>query len=508
VYVFVKPTGGWSSGTQAAKLSASDGAMDDSLGVSVGVSADGSTVVAGAAATVSGHFEQGAVYVFVKPTGGWSSGTQAAKLTASDGAGGDLLGVSVGVSADGSAVVAGAAATVGGHIGQGAVYVFVKPAGGWSSGTQAAKLSASDGAGGDLLGVSVGVSADGSTVVAGAPQPTVGSKGAVYVFVKPAGGWSSGTQAAKLTASDGAGGDSLGRSVGVSADGSTVVAGAPYATVRGKAGVHDADSNQGAVYVFVKPAGGWSSGTQAAKLTASDGAGGDLLGWSVGMSTDGSTVVAGAPTISFLIGQGAVYVFVKPAGGWSSGTQAAKLTASDGTAGDQAGLGWSVGISSDGSTVVAGAPQGALRSSPPGAAYVFGSGTPTAAVAPLGHARVVGTTVSVPISCTGPRGASCQATLTLNIVETLKGGTVIAVTANKSKPAKTTKKLLTLGSTRVGIAAGKSKTVRLTLNSTGKRLLAARHRVRAKLTLAQTGASATSTIVTFTAKTKARPIAH
>jgi len=246
---------------------------------------------------------------------------------------------------------------------------------------------------------------------------------------------------------------------------------------------------------------------QAAKLSASDGATDDSLGASVGVSADGSTVVAGAPQPT-VGSKGAVYVFVKPAGGWSSGTQAAKLTASDGTAGDQAGLGWSVGISSDGSTVVAGAPQGALRSSPPGAAYVFGSGTPTAAVAPLGHARVVGTTVSVPISCTGPRGASCQATLTLNIVETLKGGTVIAVTANKSKPAKTTKKLLTLGSTRVGIAAGKSKTVRLTLNSTGKRLLAARHRVRAKLTLAQTGASATSTIVTFTAKTKARPIAH
>jgi hypothetical protein len=54
------------------------------------------------------------------------------------------------------------------------------------------------------------------------------------------------------------------------------------------------NNHQGAAYVFVKPGGGWSSGTQTAKLTASDGAAGDALGASVGVSSDGSTVVAGA----------------------------------------------------------------------------------------------------------------------------------------------------------------------------------------------------------------------
>ncbi len=113
------------------------------------------------------------------------------------------------------------------------MYVFVKPSSGWSSGHEAAKLTASNGA--ELgLGDSVGVSADGSTVVAGAENATVGGntyQGAAYVFVKPSGGWSSDTQTAKLTASDGAAGDRLGpgdHSVGVSADGSTVVAAAPY----------------------------------------------------------------------------------------------------------------------------------------------------------------------------------------------------------------------------------------------------------------------------------------
>jgi hypothetical protein len=110
---------------QRAKLTASDGAASDELGFSVGVSSDGSTVAAGAPiATVGGHIQQGAVYVFVRPGAAWSTGTQTAKLTASDGAASDNLGKSVGVSSDGSTVVAGALATVSGHAFQGAAYVF------------------------------------------------------------------------------------------------------------------------------------------------------------------------------------------------------------------------------------------------------------------------------------------------------------------------------------------------------------------------------------------------
>jgi hypothetical protein len=165
---------------------------------------------------------------------------QQAKLTASDGASGDQLGGSVAVFGD--TVVAGApGVTVAGRLAQGAAYVFVKPAGGWASETEAAKLTASDGAAGDQLGASVAVSGD--TVVAGAPGATGNSQfaGATYVFVKPAGGWASETEAAKLTASDGATGDALGASAGVSGD--TVVAGAQFATVNGH-------PFQGAAYVF------------------------------------------------------------------------------------------------------------------------------------------------------------------------------------------------------------------------------------------------------------------
>jgi hypothetical protein len=74
-----------------------------------------------------------------------------------------------------------------------------------------------------------------------------------------------------------------------------------------------------------------SISAQLANLRASDGAALDYLGYSVAVS--GNTVVVGAPiaTIGSNIVQGAVYVFVKPAGGWANMTETAKLTASDGT---------------------------------------------------------------------------------------------------------------------------------------------------------------------------------
>jgi hypothetical protein len=284
---------------------------------------------------------------------------QLAKLTASDGAANDNLGSSVAIS--GNTVAVGApSATVGSSGGQGAVYVFTEPGGGWADETQAAKLTASDGAAGDSLGRSVAISGD--TVVAGAPSATVGSnseQGAAYVFTEPGGGWADETQAAKLTASDGAAFDSLGATLGMS--GNTVVAGVQNATI-------GSNSGQGAAYVFTEPGGGWASETQAAKLTASDGGANDNLGQTVAIS--GNTVAAGAPSsaVGSTSGVGVVYVFTEPGGGWADETQAAKLTASDGVTNELVGS--AVGIS--GNTVVAGAPNAAIGSNgDQGAVYVF-----------------------------------------------------------------------------------------------------------------------------------------
>ena len=117
---------------------------------------------------MNGNFGQGAVYVFTEPASGWADETQAAKLTATDGAESSVLGSSVAVS--GTTIAAGAPdATVNGNFGKGAVYVFTEPASGWADETQAAKLTATDGVSGDGLGSSVAVS--GTTIAAGAPRP-------------------------------------------------------------------------------------------------------------------------------------------------------------------------------------------------------------------------------------------------------------------------------------------------------------------------------------------------
>ena len=436
VYVFTKPGGNWADISQTATLDAFGGAVDDGLGSSVAISADGSKVVAGAPHSLSGS---GSAYVFARPAGGWSGATeQLATLTASDAAANDLLGSSIAVSGDGSTVAAGAPeAKIGANEGQGAAYVFTQPGGGWGSGAQpqhqAAKLTASDGAandglGGDNGGNAIAVSNDGSTVAAGAatatttvecfpPDPctNVFGPGAVYVFARPGGGWSNGTQTAKLTASDGHGNDRFGDAVAMSGDGSTIVAGAQLAV--GSTG----NSQQGAVYVFVRPGGGWSTGTQTAKLTAHDGQGTDKLGRSVAVSSDASTIVAGAyfATVGSNASQGKVYLFTRPAGGWATGTDQGELTAADGAPSDE--LGFSVATASDGSTIVAGARFASPVQSLQGAAYVFASAPsfptgPSPQLPPVGVSgggRGGGTvghaSVSPPRFPAAPSGPSAQA---------------------------------------------------------------------------------------------------
>jgi len=127
------------------------------------------------------------------------------------------------------------------------------------------------------------------------------------------------------------------------------------------------DDDSGSAYVFVRPVGGWTGAlTENAKLTASDGVAGDRFGRRVAIS--GDTVVAGAPFDDENgNSSGSAYVFVRPVGGWTGAlTEDAKLTASDGAEDDAFA---SVAISGD--TVVAGAEGDDDSGSASGSAYVF-----------------------------------------------------------------------------------------------------------------------------------------
>jgi hypothetical protein len=351
-YVFVKQEGGWGTITETAQLAISDpDGFYSCLGTSVAINAN--TIVVG---MYNGNgFSTWGAYVFVEPKGGWKNMTETAKLTATDAAGG--FGLSVAISRD--TVVAGSPLTGGQHYGAGAAYVFVKPASGWVTMTETAKLTPSDPQSWAYFGSCVSVN-NGTVVVTkhGDWNCTLSvAGGAAYVFVKPPTGWRNMTEIAKLTTSNG---DGFG-AVSVRAD--TVVAGAPSATVGSNAA-------QGAVYVFVKPTTGWASMTETAKLTSRDGAANHYFGASVFFG--GYRIVVGAPgaDIGPNVDQGAVYVFAKPATGWKTTNKFnAKLTAADGAAGD--GFGSAVSISNG--VVVAGAPNATIGSNAQqGAAYVFG----------------------------------------------------------------------------------------------------------------------------------------
>ena len=352
-YVFTNSGGNWS---QQAELSASDGAAGDWFGDSVALSGDGNTAVLGASGhAVNGNQIQGAAYVFTNSAGSWS---QQAELTASDGVYDDEFGISVALSSDGNTALVGALFhTVNGNTNyQGAAYVFANSAGSWS---QQQELTASDGAGGDLFGNSVTLSSDGNTALVGAYAHTVNGnryQGAGYVFTNSAGSWS---QQQELTASDGAESDYFGNSVALSSDGNTALVGAYAHTVNG-------NRYQGAGYVFTNSAGSWS---QQQELTASDGAESDYFGNSVALSSDGNTALVGAyaHTVNGNRYQGAAYVFTNSAGSWS---QQQELTASDGAGGDL--FGNSVTLSSDGNTALAGAPYHTVNGNAnQGAAYTF-----------------------------------------------------------------------------------------------------------------------------------------
>ena len=207
------------------ELLASDRATNDVFGISVALSADGNTALIGAYnksdSLPTATTQNGAAYVFVRSGTSW---TQQQKLLASDKATNDWFGYSVALSADGNTALIGA----NNKSDNGAAYVFVRSGTSW---TQQQKLLASDKASGDSFGISVELSADGNTALVGAPGksdslPTATTQnGVVYVFVRSGTSW---TQQQKLLASDKASGDNFGISVAVSADGNTALAGAHH----------------------------------------------------------------------------------------------------------------------------------------------------------------------------------------------------------------------------------------------------------------------------------------
>jgi hypothetical protein len=132
-----------------------------------------------------------------------------------------------------------------------------------------------------------------------------------------------------------------------------------------------ASSGAGAAYVFhTSAANAWAtSSTPTATLTVSTGSSGDALGSSVSLSSDGTTALVGASGVSS--GTGAAYVFQASAeNAWSSTSSPTTTLSSSGSAGDAFGA--STSFSDDGTTALVGA-SGVTTGT--GAAYVFQAAT-------------------------------------------------------------------------------------------------------------------------------------
>ncbi len=115
------------AGSAQSDLSDRPGASGEEFGGSLAVS--GRTLVVGTINYIAPHtgLEQGAAYVFTAPTSDWEHAKQTASLKAPRGQLEEEFGRSVAIS--GNTIVVGAPfREVAGHTGQGAVYVFVKPA--------------------------------------------------------------------------------------------------------------------------------------------------------------------------------------------------------------------------------------------------------------------------------------------------------------------------------------------------------------------------------------------
>ena len=159
---------------------------------------------------------------------------------------------------------------------------------------------------------------------------------------------------AELTGKDATTEPYFGRSVAISGDGTTAVIGAPGDS-----------SNAGAVWVFTRSGSEWQQ--PGVKLQGAGAVGAPYLGYSLAVSADGNTVLAGGPFDHE--SHGAVSAFTRSGATWAQQGQPLTGTGEEGSG----YFGWSVALAGDGSTALIGAPndRNEHQYTGAGAAWVF-----------------------------------------------------------------------------------------------------------------------------------------
>lgn len=339
VYIFSRSGSTW---TQEAAIPAVTTASR--FGRYVAMSGDGLRVAIHALMTAQTPTNVGRVYVYSRSGTTWSQ-EQTLNTTSSTANG--YFGGSLSLSNDGSRICIGAPGESSG----GNVYIFLRTGVTWAL---EQKIQASGLAASGNFGVGVSMTPDATRFVAGADGQAAGassSAGMAYIYSRSGTVWN---LEAAVQAADPVSLAKMGTVVGISADGTRVVAGALAAK-------NASAVTTGAAYVFLRSGTSWA---QDAKLLATGAIDSDAVGSFVGISSNGGIVYASAPgDDTTTANSGGFYVFTLSAGVWS---QTKKVKPSTPTNGQQSG--WMMALSANDGRVAIGNNDNAAAA---GAAYVF-----------------------------------------------------------------------------------------------------------------------------------------
>lgn len=303
-YIYHRVNGVWE---EQDVIAADDGETDDFFGASVSIN-ESFAVVGAWGDDVGANANQGSVYIFSRVGNVWS---QQSKITASDGSANDFFGFSLDISTDNTLVIGAYGDNINANIDQGSAYVYHGSAGiGGFIWALDAKLTASDGATGDSFGTSVGIYS--TNIVVGAYSDDIGvntDQGSAYIFFKftNPGGWTTGqAHFLKLLSQDGEAFDFFGISVDINQQ--VIAVGASGDDVGGNA-------EQGSAHLFLEAIGGGVPDFGPGQLvTSPDGAASDNFGISVTLGS-GSLAVGAyrADDSGGILNKGSVYVYKRPA---------------------------------------------------------------------------------------------------------------------------------------------------------------------------------------------------
>ena len=300
-------------------------------GKAVAISRDGSSV-----AVSSWEIDNtgpGSVRVYELNSGG---GIQRGLTLAGDTTG-DYFGMDVALSADGLTLAVGAPFS---GTSRGQVFVYT-----WDGTAWVAKGATLTGATTNVdFGFAVSLSDDGNTLAVGSPRAST-STGAVSIVTWDASA-SPPAWGTPVVMSGQHTFETFGRALDLNADGTVIVVGA-----RGNG---DGGANSGETRVFALSGGSWTQ--RGADIPGA--AAGDLSGHAVAINADGTVIASGAPDHDSSAGHARAFQ-------WSGTAWTQKGADINGdAAGDE--FGYSVDLSSDGLTLIAGSPErtaalGAIR---------------------------------------------------------------------------------------------------------------------------------------------------